>query len=161
LTLISASEITSVGIVIGGLAFLNFLLFMRRGSISLTVDDINTVHYFKATALSYSTIVFCQFINILERRDERTSLFNKNFFSNKILLISIAISVGLVALVIYGPYISHFLAFAPITPTDWLFILGAAAIYLVIFEGLKLYKRMIVAKKPTTKTTNDSKPSPI
>ena len=161
LTLISASEITSVGIVIGGLAFLNFLLFMRRGSISLTVDDINTVHYFKATALSYSTIVFCQFINILERRDERTSLFNKNFFSNKILLISIAVSVGLVALVIYGPYISHFLAFAPITPTDWLFILGAAAIYLVIFEGLKLYKRMIVAKKPTTKTTNDSKPSPI
>jgi Ca2+-transporting ATPase len=161
LTLISASEITSVGIVIGGLAFLNFLLFMRRGSISLTVDDINTVHYFKATALSYSTIVFCQFINILERRDERTSLFNKNFFSNKILLISIAISVGLVALVIYGPYISHFLAFAPITPTDWLFILGAAAVYLVIFEGLKLYKRMIVAKKPTTKTTNDSKPSPI
>ena len=161
LTLISASEITSVGIVIGGLAFLNFLLFMRRGSISLTVDDINTVHYFKATALSYSTIVFCQFVNILQRRDERTSLFNKNFFSNKILLISIAISVGLVALVIYGPYISHFLAFAPITPTDWLFILGAAAIYLVIFEGLKLYKRMIVAKKPTTKTTNDSKPSPI
>jgi Ca2+-transporting ATPase len=156
LTLISASEITSVGIVIGGLAFLNFLLFMRRGGISLTVEDINTVHYFKATALSYSTIVFCQFVNILERRDERTSLFNKNFFSNRILLISIAISVGLVALVIYGPYISHFLAFAPITPTDWLFILGAAAIYLVIFEGLKLYKRMIVPKKPTTKTTDDS-----
>ncbi len=142
LSLISASEITFMGIVIGGLAFLNFFLFMRRGGISLTVDDINTVHYFKAAALSYSTIVFCQFVNILQRREERISLFNRNFFSNKILLISIVISIGLVALVIYGPYISHFLAFAPITLTDWLFILGAAVIYLVIFEGLKFFKRI-------------------
>ena len=142
LSLISASEITFLGIVIGVLAFLNFFLFMRRGGISLTVNDINTLDYFKATALSYSTIVFCQFVNILQRREERTSLFSRNFFSNKILLISIIISIGLVGLVIYVPYISHFLAFAPITLTDWLYILGAAGIYLVIFEGLKLYKRM-------------------
>jgi ABC-type uncharacterized transport system permease subunit len=52
--------------------------------------------------------------------------------------------MGLVALVIYVPYVSHILAFAPITLTDWLFILGAAVIYLVIFEGFKLYKRMII-----------------
>lgn len=142
LNLISASEITLMGIVIGGLAFLNFFLFMKRGGISLTVDDVYTIPYFKATALSYCTIVFCQFVNILQRREERISLFNKNFFSNRILLISIVVSIGLVALIIYGPYISHFLSFSPITFTDWLFILGAAAIYLVIFEGLKLFKRI-------------------
>ena len=103
---------------------------------------MNTIQYFKATALSYCTIVFCQFVNILQRREERISLFNKNFFSNKILLISIVISIGLVALVIYGPYISNFLAFAPITLTDWVFIIGSAVVYLVIFEGLKLFKRI-------------------
>ena len=142
LNLISASEITFMGIIIGGLAFLNFFLFMKRGGFSLTVDDVNTIPYFKATVLSYSTIVFCQFVNILQRREESISLFNKNFFSNKILLISIVISIGLVALAIYGPYISNFLAFAPVTLNDWVFIIGSAVVYLVIFEGLKLFKRI-------------------
>jgi Ca2+-transporting ATPase len=142
LDFISASEITFMGIVIGGLAFLNFFLFMKRGGISLAIDDVNTIPYFKATALSYCTIVFCQYVNILQRREERISLFNKNFFSNKILLISVVISIGLVALIIYGPYISHFLAFSPIGLIDWVYIIGSAVVYLVIFEGLKLFKRI-------------------
>ena len=142
LNLSSASEIACMGIIIGGLAFLNFFLFLKRGGISLTVDDVNTIQYFKATALSYSTIVFCQFVNILERREVRISLFNKNFFSNKILLISIVISMALVVLIIYGPYISTFLAFGPIGFTDWVFIIGSAVVYMVIFEGLKFFKRI-------------------
>ncbi|MBN2102999.1 cation-transporting P-type ATPase [bacterium] len=138
----SASEITFMGIMIGGLAFLNFLLYMRRGGISLTVEDVNTLPYFKATAMSYATIVFCQYVNILQRREERLSLFNMNFFSNKILLTSVVISAGLVLLVIYGPYVSDFLAFGSIALTDWVFIIGSALIYLVIFESIKMFKRM-------------------
>jgi Ca2+-transporting ATPase len=159
LNLISASEITFMGIVIGGLAFLNFFLFMKRGRISLTVDDVNTIPYFKSTVLSYSTIVFCQFVNILERREERISLFNRIFFTNKILLISILISIGLVMLAIYGPYISDFLAFAPIMVADWLFILGAAAIYLLIFEGLKLFKRIKSSSQKNNLLTKKALPS--
>jgi len=60
----------------------------------------------------------------------------------KILLVSIVISIGLVALIIYGPYISTFLAFGPIGFTDWMFIIGSAVVYLAIFESLKLYKRV-------------------
>ena len=142
LSIFSGLEITLMGILIGGLAFLNFFLFMRRGGITLTADSMNTMDYFKATALSYATIIFCQFVNILQRRDIRISLFNRNFFTNKILLISIVISIGLVSLAIYGPYISKFLSFGPIMLTDWMFILGAAVIYLGIFEVLKLFKRI-------------------
>ena len=137
----SGMEVTLLGILIGGLAFLNFVLFMGREGITLTVDSVRTMDYFKATALSYATIVFCQYFNILERRSERLSLFNRNFFTNRILLLSIVISIGLVSLAIYGPYISDFLSFGPITPTDWLFILGAAVVYLLIFEVLKFFKR--------------------
>jgi Ca2+-transporting ATPase len=142
LNLFSASEVTFMGIIIGGLAFLNFFLFLYRGGITLCVDDVNTLPYFKATALSYSTIVFCQFINILQRREERVSLFSRFFLSNRILLVSIVVSIGLVMLVIYGPYIRDFLSFAPIGITDWLFVLGSAAVYLVIFETLKFIKRL-------------------
>lgn len=139
---ISASEVTFMGIIIGCLAFLNFFLFLSRGNISLAIDDVNTVAYFQATTLSYATIVFCQYVNILERRDEYLSLFNKNFWSNKILLGSIVISMGLVMLIIYGPYISTFLAFSPIGIIDWIYIAGSTIVYLVIFEGLKFYKRV-------------------
>ena len=137
----SASEITFFGTLIGGLAFINFFLFMRREGITLTVDSVNTMNYFKATTLSYTTIVYCQYVNILQRRSERISLFNRNFFTNKILLISIVISIGIVLLVIYGSYISDFLAFGSITIIDWLFVLGAAVIYLGVFELLKFLIR--------------------
>jgi Ca2+-transporting ATPase len=142
LNLGSASEITFLGLLIGGLAFLNFFFFMERSGISLTINDVNTIQYFKATVLSYCTIVFCQYANILQRREERISLFNRNFFSNKILLVSIIISMGLVALVIYAPYINTFFAFGRISFTDWMFIIGSALVYLFIFEGLKLFKRI-------------------
>ena len=60
---LSTAEITLMGTLVGGLAFLNFVLFMRREGIVLTVDSIDTMGYFKAAALSYATIVFCQFVN--------------------------------------------------------------------------------------------------
>jgi Ca2+-transporting ATPase len=141
LNIFAGTEITLLGILIGGLAFLNFVLFMGREGITLTVNSMGTTDYFKATALSYATIVFSQFFNILQRRSERISLFNRNFFTNRILLFSIVISIGLVSLAIYGPYISDFLSFGPITLTDWLFILGAAVIFLGTFEVLKFFKR--------------------
>jgi Ca2+-transporting ATPase len=137
----SGTEISFMGVVIGGLAFFNFILFMRREGITLTQDSTETMQYFKAAALSYATIVFCQFINILQRRSPRTSLFNHNFFDNKILLVSIVISIGLVCLAIYGPGIGTFLAFGPLNLTDWTYVLGAAGVYLVVFEILKLVKR--------------------
>lgn len=142
LDLLSGLEISSLGIVIGGLAFANFLLFMFRGGITLTTESVNELSYFIATSLSYSTIVFSQYINILERRNERVSLFSKNFFTNRILLVSVAISVGLVLLAIYASYISDFLAFGPMRAMDWYFVLISTVIYLIIFEGLKYVKRL-------------------
>jgi len=137
----AGAEITFFGILIGGLAFLNFAFFMFRDGTTLTAQDVNSVSYFKATALSYATIVFCQFFNILQRRSETVSLFNRSFFTNSLLLYSIVVSIGLVLVAIYAPYISDFLSFGPIGLTDWLCILGAAVLYLVVFEGVKVFKR--------------------
>lgn len=138
----SASEISSLGIIIGGLAFLNFLLFTYRGGFALTTDSVNTVNYAIATSLSYATIVFAQYVNILERRNERTSLFSKNFFSNKIVLTSVVLSIGAVFIALYAPFISDFLGFGPMSAVDWGFVLGTSAVYLVAFEGLKAVKRL-------------------
>ena len=137
----SGAEVMILGVIIGFLAFMNFLLFMDREGIVLTMENLDSIFYLKATTLSYCTIVFCQFINTLERRYAYTSIFNKNFFSNKILLGSIVFSIGLVSFAIYGPGISDFLSFGSIEILDWGYIIFSAGLYLIVYELLKLFKK--------------------
>ena len=132
-------EILFLGALMGGLAFANFGLFMARTGVELTIShDL----YLRATTLSYATIAFCQFINILSRRYNYESLFNSNFWSNKKLLWSIVISIGLILSAIYIPFVNKFVAFSPLTVTDWIYILGAVVIFLFAHEIIKVYKRM-------------------
>jgi len=138
----AAGEIMFLGFLMGALAFANFALFMARNHVVLTVDHGRPLLYARATAVTYLTIAYCQFINILSRRHERRTLFSRNFWSNRILLVSIVGSIGLLFLGVYGPYVSDFLSFAAIGRTDWLYVLGAAGVYLIFFEALKLAKRL-------------------
>lgn len=142
-------EVSFLGFLIGALAFANFALFMFRNGVILTVGSESTILYAKATAMSYLTIAYCQFVNILSRRYEYTTIFNRNFFTNKILLISILASIALVFFGIYGPVVSDFLAFASLSIIDWLYVLGAAGVFLFFFEMLKLFKSRYIKKIKT------------
>jgi len=142
----SATEFILLGILIGGLAFSNFLFFMQREGITLNVNDTNILPYFQVTALAYATIVFCQYINILEWRYDFTSIFNRNLFTNKILLGSIAVSIGLVLIAIYAPFISDFLVFSGLKISDWGLIGLTTLIYLFVFETLKILRKKKSAK---------------
>ncbi len=134
-------EVIFLGLLIGGLAAGNFLLYFYRQDFSLLFEGTQPMEYAKATTISYLTLVYCQFTNIMSRRYKYESLFSKNFFSNKIILYSIIASIGLVFLGVYGPYISDFLEFASIGTMEWLQILGATAIFLIVFEMIKSLKR--------------------
>jgi Ca2+-transporting ATPase len=141
MNLASSAEVLFLGGVIGVLAFLNFYLFMEREGITLTSDMMSSPIFARATAVSYLTIAFCQFVNVLSRRYPFTSLFNRNFFSNKILLVSIVWSIIAVFIGVNAPLISDFLAFEGPGLEDWGFILGAAGLFLAVFEGMKAWKR--------------------
>jgi Ca2+-transporting ATPase len=138
----TSTEVIFLGFLIGVLSFANFALFMFREGVTLTVDNADTLLYARGTTLSYLTIAFCQFANILSRRHEYTSIFNRNFWENKILLWSIVGSIALTGVVIFGPYISDFLRFARPSLIDVLYVLGAAGVFLCSFELLKVYKRL-------------------
>jgi Ca2+-transporting ATPase len=131
-------EVLGLGFLMGALGFVNFVVFMGRTGAELTVTHIL---YSRATTLSYATIVFCQFANILSRRYNYDSLFNRNFWSNKKLLWSIVISIGFTLTVIYIPFINRFLGFAPLTLSDWVSVLIAAALFLLAHEIIKTFKR--------------------
>lgn len=135
-------EVIFLGLMIGGLSFLNYALFMSRSGITFTVDAADPILYARATTIAYLTIAFCQFANILSRRYEYNSVLNRNFFSNRILLMSIAGSILLMLIVIYTPFLRNFLQFDPPALVDWLYVIGSGAAYLVIFEIMKVFKRL-------------------
>jgi Ca2+-transporting ATPase len=134
-------EVAFLGLLMGVLAFGNFALYMFREGLRFTGEVSGSVHYARATTLSYLTIGFCQYANVLSRRYELKSVFNRNFFGNRILLWSILASVGLIVVAVYTPVISGFLYFQGPRPGDWLYVLGAAGVFLSVFEALKSVKR--------------------
>lgn len=139
---ITSLQVIFLGLLIGALAFANYALFMLREGTVFTIGNADPLLYARATTITYLTIAFCQYINILSHRFEYTSVFNRNFFSNKILLGSIAFSIALILIVVYSPIIRDFLQFGPLMLSDWIFVLGGAALYLFTFEVMKLIKRM-------------------
>ncbi len=139
----SSLEVLFLGILIGVLAFGNYALSMfRTGEVFSSHMAVFPAEYLKATTIAYLTIAFCQFANVLSRRYHLTSIFNRNFFNNRILLWSILGSVGLILMAVYVPLISGFLYFSGPGIVDWLFVLGAALIFLGIFEMMKLSRRV-------------------
>lgn len=139
---ITSIEVIFFGLLIGTLAFVNYALFMSRQGTTFTLNSADPILYARATTITYVTIAFCQFMNILSHRFERSSIFNGNFFSNRILLGSIGGSIVLILLVVYTPVVRNFLRFAPLSWIDWLYVLGAVALYLAAFEVLKIFRRI-------------------
>jgi len=137
-------EVIFLGIFMGLLAFLNFGFFIKRMGITLTADH---VLYARATTVCYTTIAFTQLINILSRRYELKTIFSRNFFNNKKMLLSVLISVIICLLAIYTPAFNTFLAFAPLHLSDWFTVLGASAIFLLAHELIKFFKKINIRNK--------------
>jgi Ca2+-transporting ATPase len=132
------AEILFLGFLMGALGFVNFGIFIKRAGVELTMAH---GMYPRATALSYATIVFCQFVNILSRRYNYESLFTRNFWSNKKIVWSIVMSLGLTMAAIYTPSINTFIGFAPLTLKDWLTVVASAGVFLFAHEIIKMFKR--------------------
>jgi len=140
-------EILLFGILMGALAFTNFVALMGR-----TGAELTTTHplYARATTLSYTTIVFCQFVNILSRRYAFDSIFNANLWSNKKMLWSIVISIGLILIALYIPVVGGFFGFAPLTVVDWAAVMGGVVLFLLAHEALKAIRRSRRKVAPAT-----------
>ncbi|MBA3044686.1 MAG: cation-transporting P-type ATPase [Candidatus Thermoplasmatota archaeon] len=136
-------EIIFFGFLIGLLSFINFALFsLRNGGPFLEPvgDDMATI-YAGATTMAWVTLAFCQFMNIMSRRFDHTSIFNRNLFSNRKLLIVIVLSIMMILMAVYVPTISYFLNFAPLALEDWLYVGMAMGIFIAVFELVKVVKR--------------------
>ncbi len=137
---VTSMEVFFLGTLIGVLSFGNYAFTGFREGISFFSGEPFTPEYMRAMTLAYLTIAFCQYANVMSRRYRYTSIFNRNFFTNPVLLWSILGSICITLLVIYTPA-SRFLSFGQPVLQDWLCIGGSTLIYLAAFELLKVERR--------------------
>jgi len=97
-------------------------------------------HYEKAMTVTFVSIVFCQYANLLSRRTYGPAL-GKYLFSNRNLLFAFALSFSLMLLVIYVPVFNLYFHTSSLMPVDWLFPLAAGVLCLTIYEVRKKMHR--------------------
>ena len=130
-------DIAWTGFLMGGLGYLNFMLLFKREGISPLNIATDNPFYLRATTLTYVTIVFVQWMNIMSRRTDE-SVFSSYIFSNRRLLIGYLISIFLILNISYNPYIAPFLYAGPLKILDWGYAFLMGLIYLFIREFYKM-----------------------
>jgi Ca2+-transporting ATPase len=93
-------------------------------------------HYEKAMTVTFVSIVFCQYANLLSRRTYGPAL-GKYLFSNRNLLFAFALSFSLMLLIIYVPIFNLYFHTSSLMFIDWLFPLAAGVLCLTIYEYRK------------------------
>jgi Ca2+-transporting ATPase len=96
-------------------------------------------HYEKAMTVTFVSIVFCQYANLLSRRTYGPAL-GKYLFSNKYLLFAFSVSLSLMLLIIYVPVFNLYFHTSSLMPVDWLYPLIAGTLCLIIYEYRKKRK---------------------
>lgn len=123
-----------------GLWFLNYILFLIIHGHSLWSLNIHEPHYLLATSITYTSIVFCQFANILSRRAGDKSVFTSYLWSNKRLLAAFGISLCCLMVLMYVPVVRGYFWFWALAIEDWLFPIVAWVIFLLIREWVKTFR---------------------
>jgi Ca2+-transporting ATPase len=100
-----------------------------------------------ATAVTYTSIVFCQYANIFSLRTaENETIFTSYIRSNKRLLRAFLMSFGGVLALVYLPVVRNYFAFGSMRLVDWLFPISAGILYLLVRELKKYFQRRKIKK---------------
>lgn len=95
--------------------------------------------YEKAITVTFISIIFGQYANLLSRRTFGRA-FGKYLFSNPYLLWAFAISISGILLIVYIPALNYYCHTSPLLAFDWLFPMAAGSTCLAIFELKKICK---------------------
>jgi len=111
------------GFWMGAAGFFSFVMVYKFGSGNVE----------SARAAAYTGIIFCQFVNILSRRTERT-IFTSYLFTNKQLWGSFLISLVAISLLIYVPAVALWFGFDSLSASDLMYPAIGALAFLVLHE---------------------------
>ena len=118
-----------------------FFILFGGGWIWGTVLAASDILYRKATTMAMTAIVVTQVANGLVCRTSREAVSRIGFFSNRLLLVGIAFELILQAMLVYTPIGNKILNLAPISLSDWLFLVPFALLLFAAEEGRKMIVR--------------------
>ena len=130
------------GLLMWWIGFVCYLLYFLFHWLSLHGIDVTKWSYATATAVTYTSIVFCQYANIFSLRTwPAESIFTSYLWSNKKLLWAFLFSfIGLLILV-YMPGVHNYFSFGSMTLKDRMFPVASWIIYLFAREMKKLWNK--------------------
>ncbi|MCX6270558.1 MAG: cation-transporting P-type ATPase [Bacteroidetes bacterium] len=135
LTKASMKGIVFSGLVMGLAAYGAFL-------ISYSHNQHTTDNYNKEITITFISIIFGQYANILSRRTSGNAL-GKYLFSNRNLLLAFLLSVTCILLIVYLPFLNLYFHTYPLGVSDWIFPIAVFFICLIIYEaGKKINNRL-------------------
>jgi P-type Ca2+ transporter type 2C len=97
--------------------------------------------YQMATTMTLATVVATQIGNLFANRTERASVLKIGLFTNPIVWLGIVSEVVLILLLAYVPFFQQTFGTAPLPPENWLFLLLATPILLIVDEIYKTFLR--------------------
>lgn len=119
------------GGLIGTFALLNFLLFFNRHDVNALEASAAVIA--SATTMTYVTIVFCQLLNIMQRRSIH-GFFSRYQFHNRQFWGALLLSAIIVCSIVYVPAVSQFFGSGSLSIQDWLCVFAAGAAFIAIRE---------------------------
>ncbi|MFO7969067.1 MAG: calcium-translocating P-type ATPase, PMCA-type, partial [Candidatus Izemoplasmatales bacterium] len=128
-TLIKVS-IQGVGLMIAGLT-----------AFKLGLDVIPDASIAQARTMAFVTIVFGELFRAYSARSERKLLFQMNPFSNKFLNYSVFLSVGLVLLLVYVPFLANIFSIEGLTGVELLITIGLGFVPMLFGELTKIVQK--------------------
>jgi Ca2+-transporting ATPase len=139
------------GLVMGLVAYAAFM-------VSFFINPEGANHYEKAITVTFVSIIFGQYANLLSRRTYGNAL-GKYLFSNRNLLLAFAFSISCILLIVYVPTFNLYFHTSTLNAFDWILPIGAGAICLVIFEvRKKLLDRINRRLQSAEELVTDKKP---
>lgn len=120
-------KIISRGFLIGVVTLIAFMFVYETESLT------------KAQTIAFSTLVLAQLIHVFDCRSEY-SIFHRNIFENKALLLAVLSSLLLLLVVIYYEPLQPVFRTTSLTFQDWLLITGMASIPTILLAFFNLSK---------------------
>jgi Ca2+-transporting ATPase len=94
-----------------------------------------------AETMAFVTLSLCELFRAYTVRSERASVFTLGFFSNKYMQYAVGLSLLLLALVVYVPFLNPVFNTHPMLPMELLVVLGLALIPATAEELTKFFLR--------------------
>lgn len=134
------------GILIGFLTLAAFVIGARvfsgtKGLFPLFPKNITEDALRHAQTMAFVVLSVSQLVHSLNMRNDKKSIFQIGFFTNRFLVISILIGIFLQDVIITVPFLANIFNVHDLTAKDWLFVSGLSIIPLILNEIAKIFKR--------------------